>query len=279
MSSVSAPVIVFADVDSAPACPFDSVDRLARLLETLAAARIMPVFLSRRTRAEVEGIRQSLGIFHPFVCENGGGAFVPRRYFGADLEHTRSVDGYQALDFGSPYEHVVHTLRRVATGLRVCLVGFSDLSVERVAQECGCSLLDARYARRREYDEPFRLLEPDALAERRLLEALAGAGLTCAQRGAFYYAGTVPGTSAAVMALTALYRAAFGPILTAGVRAVGARRAGVPPPRTQVEWLERIVQDLDQVRGQERATAAGISTRGGAEIPSSRDSPPREAVL
>ncbi len=114
----------------------------------------------------------------------------------------------------------------------------------------------------REYQEPFRLLEPDALAERRLLKALAVAGLTCAQRGAFHYAGTVRRFSAAVMALTALYRAACGTIVTVGGSLspdhscpvdlrVPVRRDGSRPPRTQVEWLERIVQDLGEIRSTE----------------------------
>lgn len=60
MSVLPAPVVVFADVDAAPACPFDRVDRLSALLATLEAARTRIVFLSRRTRAEVEAIRQSL---------------------------------------------------------------------------------------------------------------------------------------------------------------------------------------------------------------------------
>jgi mannosyl-3-phosphoglycerate phosphatase len=285
MPSVPATVIVFVDVDAAPACPFDRVDRLAGLLERLASARIMIVFVSRRTRAEVEGIRQSLGIFHPFVCESGGGAFVPRRYFGSGLTHARSVDGYQVIDFGSPYEQVVDTLRRVATGLRVRLAGFNDLPLETVARECGCTLLDAGYARRREYDEPFRLRAPDAVAQRRLLKALAGAGLTCTRHGVFHHAGTVPGPGAAIRALTRLYRAAFGAIVTVGAGTlasspdqtcrvasrVGSRHAGAPPPRTQVEWLERIVQNVGRIRSPERV--AGISTCGGAEIPSSGDGP------
>jgi hypothetical protein len=184
MSGLSAPVIVFADVDAAPACPFDRVDRLAGLLETLSAARIMTVFVSRRSRAEVEGIRQSLGIFHPFVCEDGGGAFVPRRYFGADLPHARSVDGYQAIDFGSP------------------------------RRECGRPFLVAPYASGREYDDP------------------------------------VPGAGAAIDALTALYRAAFGAVDT-----IAAGRFGSSPPGTQVEWLERIVQNVGRIRSPESVVA------------------------
>jgi hypothetical protein len=136
---------------------------------------------------------------------------------------------------------------------------------------------------------PFRLLADDALAERRLLNALAGAGLTCARHGPFHHAGTVPGTGTAVRALTTLYRAAFGAIVTVGAETlassadrmyrvgprIGSRAAGLPAPRTQVEWLERIVQDVDQILSPERAMAADISIHGDTEIPSSQDSPLR----
>lgn len=182
--SFPSPVIVFADVDTAPPSPFDRVDRLTALLHTLATARIMTVFVSRRSRAEVEGIRQSLGIFHPFVCEDGRGAFVPRRYFGADLPHARCVDGYQAIDFGVP------------------------------RRQCGCPYLVAPYASGREYDDP------------------------------------VPGAGAAIDALTALYRAAFGAVVT-----TAAGRFDSSPPRTQVEWLERIVQHAGRIRSPEGAMA------------------------
>lgn len=243
MPSSPPAVIVFANLDAAPLGAFDRVDRLAALLETLRAGRIMTVFMSRRTRAQVEGIRQSLGIFHPFVCEGGAGAFVPQCYFGGELRHARRVAGYEAIDFGAPYAHVVDTLQRVAAGLGVPLVGFSDLPLEAVARECGCTLLEARYAGQREYGVAFRLPAPDALAERRLLKALTGAGLTCVRHDPFHHAATVRGAGTAVETLTALYRAAFGAVVT-----IEAGKFASSPPQTQVEWLERIVLEADRVR-------------------------------
>src|SRR3954464_15769879 len=79
------PAIVFADIDGIPLHTDDSYRRLPSLLAALAAERIRFVFCSRRTRAEVEAFRQAIGIFHPFVCENGGVAFVPGGYFGSAI--------------------------------------------------------------------------------------------------------------------------------------------------------------------------------------------------
>ena len=257
MSKPPVPAIVFADIDSVPPVSlFDRGDRLAAVLETLAMRRITLVICSRRTRAEVESIRQDLGIFHPFVCENGAAAFVPERYFGSDPENTRKVGGYQAIEFGSPYEQVVDTVRRVADRLGLRVQGFHDMSVEQVSREYGLSLLEARLAKLREYSEPFRLLAANPVAEYRLLKALGSAGLTCVTLGPFHHAGTVPGAGAAVAVLTTLYRLAFGAIVTAAVGS-GALPADIAPkvdlrlettPGGPVDWLGAIVRDIDNIR-------------------------------
>jgi mannosyl-3-phosphoglycerate phosphatase len=257
MSKLPTPAIVFVDIDSAPPVRlFDRGDRLAALLETLAVRRITLVLCSRRTRAEVESIRQGLGIFHPFVCENGAAAFIPKRYFGSELDNTRKVGGYHAIEFGSPYEQVVGTLRRVADRLSLRVQGFHDMSVDQVSRDHGLPLLEARLAKLREYSEPFRLLSANPVAEYRLLKALGAAGLTCVTLGPFHHAGTVPGAGTAAAVLTTLYRVAFGAIVTAvvgdGLPAADiASRVGVRLETSgsgAVDWLDSIVQNIDHIR-------------------------------
>lgn len=251
------PAIVFVDAEASPdAHTPGEHHRLAVALERLAARRVTIVLCSERTRAEMEGIRQALGIFHPFLCERGGAACVPERYFGSDLENTRRVGGYEAIEFGAPYAQVTATLNRVADRLGVGIVGFNDMSVEQVAHECGLPLLEARLATLLEYGECFRLLSPNPVAERRLVKALAGAGLTCTPAGPFHYAGTVAGASGAVAVLSTLYRVALGALVTASAgrdewcAEIGGRvdarlslPAGDPP-----DWLASVVSDIDSIR-------------------------------
>ena len=212
---MSAPTIVFADIDNVPLAIDDGHRRLPDTLALLAAERIVLVFCSCRTRAEVEGFRQSIGVFHPFVCESGSAAFVPQRYFGTALADARVVAGYETIEFGLPYPSVVDIVHRTADQLRLGIRGFSDMSVEQVARECGGSLLDARLAKLREYTEPFRLLREDPVAERRLVRALEGLGLSCTRHGAFLHASSAPGSGAAVAALRRLYETVAGRLTTA----------------------------------------------------------------
>src|SRR3954465_7145752 len=96
------PFVTFVDIDAAPAPNGESRAPMSDLLETLAQERIMLVFISQRTRAQLEGTRQGLGVFHPFVCEGGAAAFVPERYFGWDLGNAAKGGGAQQTESPPP---------------------------------------------------------------------------------------------------------------------------------------------------------------------------------
>jgi mannosyl-3-phosphoglycerate phosphatase len=258
MTKSLTPIVAFVDIDGASPDSADRPHRLAGLLESLASERITLVFYSHRTRAEMETFRQTIGVFHPFICESGAAAFVPGRYFGTDLENARDVAGYQAIEFGAPYGDMVTAVHRIADRLGLGVLGFSDMSVEQVARECGTSLLAARLAKLREYSEPFRLLLANPVAERRMVKAIAAADLTCIVRGPFHHVGSVSGPGAAVAVLSTLYKVAFGSVVTVAIGdgpfgtdiaprvdvALGATADG----RDQLAWLEGITESVRGVR-------------------------------
>jgi len=256
------PVVAFVDIDAVPVPAGEPREPLSDMLETLARDRIMIVFCSQRTRAQLEGTRQAFGIFHPFICEGGAAAFVPERYFGSDIENARRVGGYHAIEFASSYESVVERLRRVTEKLQIGVLGFSDMSVEQVARECDLSLLDARLAKLREYAEPFRLHSANPMAERRLSRALESAGLTCRAGLPFNCVGTIQDPRSAIDVLTTLYRLAFGSVITVACEE-GAGATDIVPyvdiplqpmawtadrPATARGWLDAIVQQVDFCR-------------------------------
>jgi predicted mannosyl-3-phosphoglycerate phosphatase (HAD superfamily) len=269
------PVVAFVDIDPVPAPSADSRGALARMLELLARERVMLVFYSQRTRAQVESTRQAFGVFHPFVTEGGSAAFLPERYFGSEIQHTRKIGGYEAVEFATPYQAVVDTVRFTAERLNVGVLGFGDMSVEQVARECGLSLLEARLAKLREYGEQFRLLSANPVAERRLFRALEHAGLVCRNGANFHVATAAKGPQAAVALLTGLYRSAFGSVLTAAA-VEGAGFAELAPhvdvalapivlepddPLAGLNWLERIVQECDNARAAQHAARAARVAR------------------
>lgn len=131
----------------------------ARPALTLLQERNIPViFCSSKTRLELEHYRRLLKNHHPFVVENGGAVFVPKGYFAFPASD-RIRDEYEVLEFGLSYEILARALERCRHETGVSVTGFHELSTEEVARLTGLPLQEARWARIREYDEPFLIHE------------------------------------------------------------------------------------------------------------------------
>jgi hypothetical protein len=122
------------------------------------------------------------------------------------------------------------------------------------------TLLDARLAQLREYDEPFRLLPPNPIAQHRLVQGLLSAGLVCVERNEFIYVGTSVGAGTAVTAIAALYQVTLGSVITlawdpddaAGIgrRVEASLSFGVPQALAMgaTEWLEAVIDAVHSSR-------------------------------
>lgn len=186
-------------------------------LARIGRAEVPLVLCSSKTRLEIERVRQRLTSFHPFVSENGAAVFIPPDYFPFAVPGARERDRYLVLEYGRPYREVVDLLHRTAARLDVAVVGFSDMSVEEVAEACGLPLADARLARAREYDEPFRVVAGGSAARDRLRCGLRRAGLRSVAGGRFDHATGCADKGTSVAQLTALYRRVDGRVLTVGL--------------------------------------------------------------
>jgi mannosyl-3-phosphoglycerate phosphatase len=187
------------------------------VLERVAQARIPLVLCSSKTRAEIEALQQRLDLHHPFIAENGGAIVAPLGYFD-HIPPSAVVDGGRfVLALGRPYAEVVYGLRAVASAERVSVVGFADMTVGDVAEECGLPVLDAQLAKLREFDEPFRLLETDPATRSRFLKALRRRGLKSVSGGRFDHVTGDTDKGRAVAELRGLMPEGIGPIVMAGL--------------------------------------------------------------
>jgi mannosyl-3-phosphoglycerate phosphatase len=194
------PIVVFAALDTASSGA-DGESHLHQVRSALASLdrKGIPVLVwSGRTRAEVERMRARLGARGPFVTEHGGALFVPADYFPFPVPFTRSLAGYDAIEFGLPYDHVVALLHRVASTVQVEIAALSDMTIEEAARALEAPLLEARLAKLREYGELFRLVDRQPASGARLFRALRAAGLTCWHAGTFDH---VSGLSSRLRAL------------------------------------------------------------------------------
>ncbi len=214
----SKPLVVFTDLDGTLLDHETySFAAAAEALDLLRQQGIPLVLCSSKTRAEIERLQRGLFLHQPFISENGGALFLPPGYFGFSLAQARRLAAYEVIEYGAPYYLLVVVLHQIATKLGVEVVGFNDMSAEEVARECGLSLLEARLAKRREYDEPFRILDAGLAPRGRLFKALYHAGLRCTRGGRYHHLTGVGDKGLAIRTLKAFYERAWGRVMTVGL--------------------------------------------------------------
>jgi mannosyl-3-phosphoglycerate phosphatase len=212
-------IIIYSDLDGA----FLDESNYS-FLESLSALRaaqkrgIPVVFCSSKTRAEIEDIRKAAKVNDPFIVENGGAIFVPEGYFPIVVEGSASRDGYTVIEMGEPYSKLIALFRLCRAdfpGLGV--VGFSDLTVKEIAQECGMTFAEALNAKDRKYSEPFRISASLPEELRKFLKKIRQFGLRFSAGGRYYHLLGKFDKGISVRVLNEMFFRADGPITTIGI--------------------------------------------------------------
>lgn len=185
-------------------------------LHRLREHAIPLVICTSKTRAEVEPLRRRLGNQAPFIVENGGALYIPNGYFRTFPPGSVGRDGYRVIEMGVAYHRLREGLRRIEGQVGVSLVGFGDMTAERVVQATGLTRLDAELARQREYDEPF-LVEDDGLSLRSIREAAQPFGLAVMRGDRFFHLVGGIDKGRACRVLIDCYCREWGTVSTAGI--------------------------------------------------------------
>lgn len=158
----------------------NSLEDLQLLMAQLRARGIPVIVFTERDRAEVEPIRQQLGIVDPFITESGSGIFIPVNHNPFDPAVGEQDGDYYVLELGCPYVQARAALRVIANLISHPLKGFGDFTVEQLQRSAGISAAAAHRAKAREFSEPF--MTPKAIAAKKLHQAAEEMGFKIALR-------------------------------------------------------------------------------------------------
>jgi mannosyl-3-phosphoglycerate phosphatase len=210
--------IVFTDLDGTllDARTYSYAKSLAAI-NRLKKDAIPVIFCSAKTRAEQEIYRRELGLFHPFVVENGGAIFIPQGYFPFPFDYHKTVDDLLAIELAIPRSRVRRLLARIGRENGFRFKGFADMRAAEVAETTGLNLESARLAQQREYDEPVKLDSSRQKYLSEFLSKLGEAGLNWSYGGRLYHVMGGGGKGKAVDILAGLYRRMLGDIRTVGL--------------------------------------------------------------
>ncbi|MBI1997908.1 MAG: HAD-IIB family hydrolase [Deltaproteobacteria bacterium] len=183
-------------------------------VERLRARGVPLVFCSSKTQSEILLLWRALRLKDPFICENGGAIYFPRRYFEFPVAGLKPKRLFDVIEFGKDVAHLREALQQAARSGGFTVKSFGAMTFHEIMFRTGLTMDQAVYARQREYDEPFFIESGDA---EKLMAALREKGLAITKGDRFYHLTGGHGKGEAVKKLLDLYRRQCGCLVSVGL--------------------------------------------------------------
>ena len=180
--------VIFTDLD-ATLLDHDTYEWAEAVPALQLCGRIgVPVILvSSKTRAEMEVLCRRLSLSAPFISENGGGIFCPVGVFEHPPPGAAIDNGLWKWSCGLPYAVLTRALQEIRGELGWNIRGFSDMEIDEISHLTGLGPEASRLAAKREYDEPFVIMDQASPDMEALRDSAAQRGVRVTQGGRFHH--------------------------------------------------------------------------------------------
>jgi len=176
--------IIFTDLDGTFLNHHDySFEESKQALQKIKQNDIPLIFTTSKTRIEVEELQKKVQIEEPYIIENGAALFIPRNYQGLDTDFLTDYEDKKVLIIGMTYKQILNFYNEYKDEFG--MVGFSDMSDERVEELTGLSKENVKLAKQRDFTEPFILKDISKLEKLKNLASTYKIKIT--QGGRFFH--------------------------------------------------------------------------------------------
>jgi mannosyl-3-phosphoglycerate phosphatase len=180
-------IIIFTDLDGTLLDESYSFDPAKPALKEIKRRKIPLILSTSKTRLETIRYWKSLSIREPFIIEGGCAIVIPDGYFDNLSYKVRYLEGgLLLLALTEEYQELLqsmHHLKEKFPKIR----GFNDMSPAEISQETGLPLREAILAKKREFSEPFKLLNEKKDHFTKLSRIVKKMGLSLKKGGKFYH--------------------------------------------------------------------------------------------
>lgn len=222
-------IIIFTDLDGTLLDHQTySFEKALPALREIKKTATPVVFVTSKTFAEVKTLQKKMNLWkkEAFIVEGGGAVFVPENFFNFDLmvvapkEKIFKEQGFWKIELGKPYNKVREILKKAAKETNIPIRNIGDMTPEEFSKDCGLSLENARDAKKRTYQEGFKILLPKKQQQKmykKIKTAIQKRGFYMTTGGRYYQIMGRPAKIKAVRILIELFRKKYGRIKTIGL--------------------------------------------------------------
>ena len=205
--------IIFTDLDGTLLDYDDySFEAAFSSLEIAKEKKIPIVICTSKTRAEIEYWRDKLENKHPFISENGGAIFIPKKYFRFDFEYTYE-DDYYVIFLGAEYDKILGVMEKLKDEFDI--KSFIDMSAKEIARNANLTIEQAKLAKKREFEIPFIIKDTDD--KQKIFRRIRENGLKYTAGGRYYHLMGNNNKGRAIKILKNLFERKFNEIYTIGI--------------------------------------------------------------
>jgi mannosyl-3-phosphoglycerate phosphatase len=156
--------VVYLAIDELTASRGGAIEGLAEFFAALDRSGIPCVWLTSRTRLQIDEARRKMAHTHPFIAEDGCGVYLPEDYFHlrpqaargqAQSAKTLRLGRFTCIPIAEPQPAASDALESLSAETRVSVVPLRSLPPRELAQNSGLHPREAELARQRDFDELF----------------------------------------------------------------------------------------------------------------------------
>jgi predicted mannosyl-3-phosphoglycerate phosphatase (HAD superfamily) len=203
------PAILFWDVDGLIPVRGKIAPGLDEFSAALEHAAIPNVWVTTRTRLQIDEPRRKLGHSHPFIAEGGCGVYLPEGYFHLRPAKTVRLGRFTCLPIAEPQPAAAEALEELSAETGVGVVPLRSLSPRELAQNSGLPAQQAELVRQRDFDELFFFAGAAEDDIRRFVAESANRNWQLRQRGVLWSLALGADLKQCVRSLSKLYARAL----------------------------------------------------------------------
>lgn len=147
--------VVFLGVDPFLSARGKPLFEIEGFLAELAEREIPCVWLSERSRSQLDEPWRKLGQSAPFIAESGCGVYLPEDYFHVKPEKTVRLGRFTCIPVATELPAASEALESAAEAVGVAVVPLRTLSSRELAQNLGLPQREAELSRMRDFSELF----------------------------------------------------------------------------------------------------------------------------
>jgi hypothetical protein len=167
------------------------------------------VWVTARSRLQMDEPRRKFGHQHPFIGEGGCGVYLPEDYFHLRPTKTVRMGRFTCIPVAEVQPAASEALESVAEETGVSVVPLRSLAPRELAQNTGLPTRDAELARQRDFDELFFFAGASQADEQRFVAETARRNAVLRQQGVLWSLAVGANLSQCIRDLSKLYERAL----------------------------------------------------------------------